>query len=58
MRIEQEVMCVLLKRLQDQGLISEKLHDKARSQILDTLDWPEYFCYAEDNRKEEANGSA
>ena len=58
MRIEQEVMCVLLKRLQDQGLISEKIHDKARIHILDTLDWPEYFCYAEDDRKEEANGSA
>lgn len=48
MRLEQDMMCVLLKRLQDQGLISETIHDKARERILGTLDWPEYFEYTWD----------
>ncbi len=57
MEIEQEMMCVLLERLRDQGLISENIHGKARENILGTLDWPEYFCYAEEEAKEGQNGS-
>ena len=49
-------MCVLLQTLLDKGLITQDIHDKSREKILDTLDWPEAFCYAEDDRKEEQDG--
>lgn len=51
-------MCVLLQTLLDKELITQNFHDKSRDKILGTLDWPEFFCYAEDDRKEELDGSA
>lgn len=56
MRPEQDMVCVLLKRLQDQRLISEAIYDRAREKILGTLDWPDIFCYAGDDGKEAENG--
>jgi len=49
-------MCVLLQTLLDKELITQDIHDKSRSRILDTLDWPEAFCYADSGRKEDADG--
>lgn len=46
MNLEQDILCVLLQRLQDKNLITQDVHDKAKCKILDTLDWPEFFCYA------------
>jgi len=57
MKVEQEMMCVLLEHLRDQGLISENIRAKARENILGTLDWPEFFCYAGEDKKEGQNGS-
>lgn len=56
--MEKNVMCVLLQTLLDKELITQNFHDKSRDKILGTLDWPEFFCYAEDDRKEELDGSA
>ena len=47
-KVQQDVMCVLLQTLLDKGLITKDIHDKSREKILDTLDWPEAFCYARD----------
>ena len=55
-KVQQDVMCVLLQTLLDKELITQDIHDKSRSRILDTLDWPEAFCYAEDDRKEDPDG--
>ena len=55
-KVQQEVMCVLLQTLLDKKLITQNVHDKSREKILDTLDWPEVFCYAEDDRKEDQDG--
>ena len=49
--MEKNVMCVLLQRLVDKNLITPKVHDNAKEQILDTLDWPESFCYCEEKRE-------
>ena len=57
-KVQQDMMCVLLQTLLDKGLITQDIHDKSRSRILDTLDWPEAFCYTEDDGKEELDGSA
>ena len=54
--LEKNVMCVLLQRLLDKNLITPKIHDHAREQILDTFDSKGFFCYAGDNRKEESHG--
>ena len=43
-KVQQDVMCVLLQTLLDKELITQDIHDKSRSRILDTLDWPEAFC--------------
>lgn len=56
--LEQDVMCVLLQTLLDKELITQEIFDKSREKILGTFDWPEFFCYAKDDRKEESNGSA
>ncbi len=56
--LEQDVMCVLLQTLLDKELITQEIFDKSREKILGTFDWPEFFCYAEDDRKEESDGSA
>ena len=55
-KVQQDVMCVLLQTLLDKELITQDIHDKSRSRILDTLDWPEFFCYHDADRKEEADG--
>ena len=55
-KVQQDVMCVLLQKLLDKELITQDIHEKAREKILDTLDWPEFFCYAEDDGKEDQNG--
>ena len=57
-KVQQDVMCVLLQTLLDKELITQNVHDKSREKILGTLDWPEFFCYVEDDRKEELDGSA
>ena len=55
-KVQQDVMCVLLQKLLDKELITQDIHEKAREKILGTLDWPEFFCYAEDDGKEDQNG--
>ena len=51
MIVEQDILCVLLQSLKDDNLITQDVHDKAKCNILDTLDWPEFFCYARDTVK-------
>ena len=55
-KVQQDVMCVLLQTLLDKELITQDIHEKAREKILGTLDWPEFFCYAEDDGKENQDG--
>ena len=55
-QVQQDVMCVLLQTLLDKELITQDIHDKSRSRILDTLHWPKAFCYVEDDRKEDQDG--
>ena len=57
-KVQQDVMCALLQTLLDKELITQDIHDKSREKILGTLDWPKFFCYAEDDGKEELDGSA
>ena len=57
-KVQQDILCVLLQTLLDKELITQEIHDKSREMILGILDWPESFCYAEDNGKEELHGSA
>ena len=52
MNLEQDILCVLLQTLKDDNLITQDVHDKAKCNILDSLEWPEFFCYAEEDRKE------
>ena len=56
MNLEKDILCVLLQTLKDDNLITQDVHDKARCNILDTLDWPEFFCYHDADRKEESHG--
>ena len=42
-KVQQDVMCVLLKTLLDKKLITQDTHDKSSEKILGTLDWPEFF---------------
>ena len=55
-KVQQDIMCVLLQTLLDKELITQDIHDKSREKILGTLDWPEFFCYAEDDGKEDQDG--
>lgn len=55
-KVPQDMMCVLLQTLLDKNLITQGVHDKSRERILGTLDWPDIFCYAEDDGKEAENG--
>lgn len=55
-RVQQDMMCVLLQTLLDKDLITQNIHVKSREKILGTLDWPEFFCYAEDDGKEDLDG--
>ena len=52
MKIEQDMVCVLLQSLRDRELISEDVHGKAREKTLGTLDWPDFFCYGSREEKE------
>ena len=54
--VQQDVMCVFLQTLLDKELITQDIHDKSREKILGTLDWPEFFCYAENDGKEDQDG--
>ena len=54
--MEKNVMCVLLQALLDKNLITQDISEKAKTRILGTLDGPDFFCYREDERKEDANG--
>ena len=55
-KVQQDIMCVLLQTLLDKELITQDIHDKSRQKILGTLDWPEVFCYAEEDGQEEQDG--
>ena len=55
-KVQQDVVCVLLQTLLDKELITQDIHDKSREKILGTLDWPEFFCYAENDGKEDQDG--
>ena len=54
--MEKNMMCVLLQRLLDKNLITPKIHDHAKEQILDTFDSKGFFCYHDVDRKEEFHG--
>ena len=57
--IERNVMLVLLDVLKKENLVTDNVFSGARNEILDTLDWPEFFCYADDDktdRKENDDG--
>ena len=55
-KVQQDMMCVLLQTLLDKELITQNIYDKSWEKVLGTLDWPEFFCYAEDDRKEDQDG--
>ena len=58
-QIEQNVMLVLLDVLKIENLVNDNVFSGARNEILDTLDWPEFFCYADPetpDRKENEDG--
>lgn len=55
-KAQQDVMCVLLRTLLDKELITKDIHDKSRTRILDTLDWPDFFCGPAPDRKEGQDG--
>lgn len=54
--MEKSIMCVLLRSLMDKNLITQDIHDQAKEKVLGTLDGPEFFCYAEEKREEDADG--
>ena len=55
-KVQQDMMCVLLQTLLNEELITQNIHDKSREKVLGTLDWPEFFCYTENDGKEEKYG--
>ena len=55
-KVQQDVMCVLLQTLLDKELITQNIYNKSREKVLGILDWPEAFCYTEDDGKEDENG--
>ena len=55
-KVQQDVMCALLQTLLDKELITQNIYDKSREKIFGTLDWPETFCYTEDDGKEDQDG--
>ena len=54
--MEKSIMCVLLRSLMDKNLITQDIHDQAKEKVLGTLDGPDFFCYAEEKREEDADG--
>ena len=57
MNLEKDILCVLLQTLKDDNLITQDVHDQAKEKVLCTLDGPDFFCYAEDDGKEDLDGS-
>ena len=55
-KVQQDVMCVLLQTLLDKELITQNVYDRSREKVLGTLDWLEFFCYAENDGKEDRDG--
>lgn len=54
--LEQSVLCALLRILVKEDLLSEQIQEKAQKEILRTLDWQDFFCYA-NGGKEQKHGS-
>ena len=54
--MEKHVMCVLLQALLDKNLITRDICENAKTKVLETLDGPDFFCYCEEERKEESHG--
>ncbi len=54
--LEQSVLCALLRMLVKEDLVSEQTQEKAQKEILRTLDWPDFFRYA-NGGKEQKHGS-
>jgi len=54
--MEKSIMCVLLRTLMDKNLITQDIHDQAKEKVLGTLDGPDFFCYIEKKREEDADG--
>ena len=54
--MEKSIMCVVLRSLMDKNLITQDVHDQAKEKVLGTLDGPDFFCYAEEKREEDADG--
>ena len=54
--LEQSVLCALLRILMKDDLVSEQIQEKAQKEILRTLDWPDFFRYA-NGGKEQEHGS-
>lgn len=54
--MEKNMMCVLLQRLLDKNLITPRIHDHAREQILATFDRGGLSFCPDHDRKEEAHG--
>ena len=57
MTIQQDMISVLLQSLRDREIISRDVHEKAREKTLDTLDWPDFFCYGSREEKEATNAN-
>ena len=43
-------------KLTDKNLVTQDTFEKAKMKILDTLDGPDFFCYCEEKREEDADG--
>lgn len=56
-KLQQDIICVLLKSLLDKKLITQDIHDRSRERVLGTLDLPEFFCYDVDDGKKAKHGS-
>lgn len=55
--METEVMCVLLKTLFDQGLITKSIYDSAQNMVHSASDLPEFFEHGAYREKGMADGS-
>lgn len=49
---EKCVLCVLLQVLADKNLIPGDTCEKAKTEVLDTLDGPDFFCYCRDTAED------
>ena len=55
-RIQNQVINVLLKSLLDQGLISEKMYEAAANRINSVEIRQEFFCHSDQRNGEEDHG--